>query len=160
MNNVFYMSTNFNSSNNVNLYYSFRDFLSMNIGESLSTFHSVRNGEKKQEFKNATITTSFSASVNVTKKLSLGSNVEYKRNTSSSSKAIDFTIWNASLDYRFLKGNNAEVKLMALDLLHQNTSIISYGDNYSITRGTANVLQQYFMVSFSYFPRKFGRKEK
>ncbi|MEO7315904.1 MAG: outer membrane beta-barrel protein [Ginsengibacter sp.] len=160
LNNVFYMSTNFNSSNNVNLYYSFRDFLSMNIGESLSTFHSVRNGEKKQEFKNATITTSFSASVNVTKKLSLGSNVKYNRNTSSSSKAIDFTIWNASLDYRFLKGNNAEVKLMALDLLHQNTSIISYGDNYSITRGTANVLQQYFMVSFSYFPRKFGRKEK
>jgi hypothetical protein len=84
VNNTFYQSDNFNSSGSVNLNYTFKDYLSINLGESLSTFHSVQNGENKREFKNATLSTTFSASVNFTKKLSLGSNIKYNRNTSRS----------------------------------------------------------------------------
>jgi hypothetical protein len=62
--------------------------------------------------------------------------------------------------YRFLKGNNAEIKFAALDLLRQNTSVINYGDANSFTIGTQNVLKQYFMTTISYYPRQFGKKGK
>lgn len=153
------MSNNFNNDTRVNIYYSLKDFLSINMGENLLFSRSVQNGINKNEFKNSTKSTSLSTSINFTKKLSMSSNITYNRNTSSGSAPIDFTIWNASAQYRFLKGNNAEIKLSALDLLHQNTSIINYSSNNSLSRGTVNVLQQYLMVSISYFPRKFGKKE-
>ena len=70
---------------------------------------------------------------------------------------VKFTLWNANLTYRFLKGNRGEVKFSALDLLHQNKSIINYAGANSQTFGYANVLQQYYMLTLSYYPRKFGR---
>lgn len=75
-----------------------------------------------------------------------GISITYNINKSSYSAENKFTIWNAALDYRFLKGNQAEIKFSALDLLHQNKSIIDYGENNSLTIGNVNVLQQYFMV--------------
>jgi hypothetical protein len=53
----------------------------------------------------------------------------------------------------------AEVKLSAMDLLkkYQNisNSVTEYGTSTRITNG----LQQYFLVTFSYYPRKFGKTE-
>ncbi|MEO8854610.1 MAG: outer membrane beta-barrel protein, partial [Ginsengibacter sp.] len=159
VNSVLIMSNSFTNNTNVNLHYRLKDFLVISLGENLSFFHSIQNASNKNEFKNSRKSTTFSTSINFTKKLTLSSNITYNRNTSSGSSSIDFTIWNASTQYRFLKGNNAEIKLSALDLLHQNTSIINYGSNNYLARGTVNVLQQYFMVTFSYFPRKFGKEK-
>lgn len=82
-------------------------------------------------------------------------------NTKSSGQKdnVYFTIWNADMGYRFLKGSNAEIKLSALDILHQNRSIYNSVYNNTITTSTANVLQQYFMLTLAYYPRKFGLKK-
>jgi hypothetical protein len=66
-------------------------------------------------------------------------------------------MWNASAAYRFLPGRNAEMKFSAFDLLHQNTGSINSGSGNVFTIGRTNALQQYFMLTLSYFPRKFGK---
>ncbi|HEY9535356.1 MAG TPA: outer membrane beta-barrel protein, partial [Mucilaginibacter sp.] len=83
-------------------------------------------------------------------------------NTKSSGQAnnVYFTIWNADIGYRFLKGSNAEIKFSALDILHQNRSIYNSVYNNTITTSTANVLQQYFMLTLAYYPRHFGLHKK
>jgi len=99
----------------------------------------------------------FSFNLDWTNKLSISSNVIYTQNRYNGIEQQAFTIWNASVNYRLLKGNIAELKFSALDLLHQNTGLINYGYNNSITQGTVNMLQQYFMLTLAYFPRKFGK---
>ena len=93
----------------------------------------------------------------MTKKFTLNSNISLNSNRTSASKSINYNIWNASAVYRLLKGNNAEFKFTALDLLRQNNSIINTGSANSFTFATRNVLQQYFMTTFSYYPRQFGK---
>jgi hypothetical protein len=76
----------------------------------------------------------------------------------SGTAANNYTIWNASMSYRFLPANNLELKCAALDLLNENKGIINSGNNLSFTHGTVNMLRQYFMATLTYFPRKFGKK--
>ncbi|QHS59087.1 hypothetical protein [Chitinophaga agri] len=87
----------------------------------------------------------------------LSSNITSNRFSSSAASAVSFTIWNASTSYRFMKERNLELKLSALDILAQNKSVANYSNSYTVTQEVRNVLQQYFMVTVSYFPRKFGK---
>ncbi len=82
-------------------------------------------------------------------------------NTKSSGQTdnVYFTLWNADIGYRFLKGSEAEIKLSALDILHQNKGINNSVYNNTVTSTTNNVLQQYFMLTLAYYPRKFGLKK-
>ena len=66
------------------------------------------------------------------------------------------TIWNGNASYRFLKSKQAEVKFTATDILKQFRNISYYANPDGVTSSVSNGLQQYFMVTFSYFPRKFG----
>ncbi len=144
----------------LNLYYTYGDKVAINLKQGYSYYHSKREGNNNNEFSNTVIPTAFSTSVNCSNKLTINSNITYNHTTSTGSDPINFTIWNASINYRFMKGNNLELKIAALDLLHQNTSIINFGNNNAITRGKTNVLQQYGMITLSYFPRKFGKTKK
>lgn len=148
------------NNNVLKLFYTFKDKMAIDLQEGYALYHSQQSGANDNVFKNNIQYTKFSASINLTKKLTLRSNVTYNHATSSGSPATNFTIWNANTSYRFLKGNNLELKFSAMDLLHQNTSIINYGSNNTLTHGRVNVLQQYFMFTLSYFPRRFGKKEK
>jgi hypothetical protein len=158
INSVFNISNNTYSDNGIGVLYSLRDFFALEVKEKLILFRSRQTGLDNNIFKSTIQKTIFSASLNFFKKITVNSNISFTRNTSTYSPARTFTVWNAGTSYRFLKGNQAEVKISALDLLHQNTNIINYGYNNMLTAGNVNVLKQYFMVSFSYFPRKFGVK--
>ncbi|WP_143305762.1 TonB-dependent receptor [Chitinophaga vietnamensis] len=153
-------SNSFSNSNSLNIYYTLSDWWAINLQELLLLYRSKQTGASNSEFKNSTQSTVLSTSVNFTKRLGIGSNISYNYTTSSGSKAATFTIWNANGTFRLLPGNILELKIAALDLLHQNTNIINTGLNNTLTRGTTNVLQQYFMFTVSYFPRQFGRREK
>lgn len=156
INSVLNYSGNFNNSNGLDVYYTLKDLLAVNLGQTFTFFHSKQSGLNNREFGNSAKATTLSANYNFTKNLSLSSNITYNSTASTNSKDIDFTIWNANVNYRFLKGNNGELKFSALDILHQNISIINSGNNNSLTTGTANVLQNYYMLTFSYYPRQFG----
>ena len=71
----------------------------------------------------------------------------------------NYAIWNAGATYRLFEGNTGEVKFSAMDLLHQNKGVINNSSGNTLTRGTVNALQQYFMLTFSWFPRRFGRRD-
>ncbi|MGY4385864.1 hypothetical protein ACVWYN_002912 [Pedobacter sp. UYP24] len=156
-NGVFTYSSNLNTYTSGGINYTYKSYLAMALSQSWSTYRSKQEAFNTQ-YSGKTVGTTLTASYNITKKLTLNSSISNNNSSSSNSKNITYTIWNANMVYRFLKGNNAEVKFAALDLLRQNTSVINYGNANSYTIGTQNVLKQYFMTTLSYYPRQFGKK--
>ncbi|HTL08878.1 MAG TPA: outer membrane beta-barrel protein, partial [Chitinophagaceae bacterium] len=67
-----------------------------------------------------------------------------------------FWLWNASIGKKFFKNRAGELKLSAFDLLKQNQSIVrTVSENY-IEDSRSNVLQQYFLLTFTYSLKNFG----
>jgi hypothetical protein len=68
-----------------------------------------------------------------------------------------YTLWNAGIGKKFLKNKTGELKLTVFDLLKQNQSIYrTVSENY-IEDAQSKVLQQYFMLTFTYSLKNFGR---
>jgi hypothetical protein len=68
----------------------------------------------------------------------------------------NFWLWNAGIGKKFWKKKAAELKLSVFDLLKQNQSIIRTVTGAYIEDGRNQVLQQYFMLTFSYSLKNFG----
>jgi hypothetical protein len=71
-----------------------------------------------------------------------------------------FTLWNAALGKKFLKGNKGELKLSVFDILKQNQSVSRTVNNTYIEDVQSQVLQQYFMLTFTYSLKNFGTPKK
>ncbi|GAA4317576.1 hypothetical protein GCM10023149_15200 [Mucilaginibacter gynuensis] len=155
INGALNVSNSVNNDNNLKIFYSFKDKLAVEAATSFSP-SSSKQLLFNTKYSSKNYSNSLSTSYNVTKRFNLSSNIMFNKSTSSNNVNVNFTIWNASATYRMLKGNNAEIKLAALDLLHQNTNIINYTGANSLTTGTQTVLKQYFMATLSYYPRFFG----
>jgi uncharacterized membrane protein YgcG len=68
-----------------------------------------------------------------------------------------FWLWNAAIGKKFLKNRAGELKLSVFDLLKQNQSIVrTVSENY-IEDAQSQVLQQYFMLTFTYNLKNFGK---
>jgi hypothetical protein len=140
------------------LIYSYKSTWSAGFGEYFNGNKTDQAGFSRSTYYNWT--TNFGFAFAFPRSIFFNTRVNF--NNSKSSAATDnvyYTIWNADVGYRFLKGAEAEIKLSALDILHQNKSISNYVYNNTITTSTANVLQQYFMLTLAYYPRKFGLKK-
>ncbi|MBS1605320.1 MAG: outer membrane beta-barrel protein [Bacteroidetes bacterium] len=157
VNGIWNYSNNLGSDNSISLYYTYKDRVALNLRQQLSWYRG-RQSALEQEFSNTGQATAFSASVNCTRRFMLNSNITYNHSTSTGSGPVSYTIWNASVVYRLLPGNNLELKLAALDLLHQNTSVVNSGSNNILTHTTSSVLQQYFMFTVAFYPRQFGKE--
>ncbi|MFZ1369639.1 MAG: outer membrane beta-barrel protein [Ferruginibacter sp.] len=68
----------------------------------------------------------------------------------------NFWLWNAAIGKKFLKNNAGELKLSVFDLLKQNQSITRTVSNFEIIDTQTQVLQQYFMLTFTYSLKNFG----
>ena len=67
-----------------------------------------------------------------------------------------FVLWNMGVGKKFLKEQKGELKLSVFDLLKQNKSISrTVNDNY-IEDVQSQVLQRYFMLTFTYKLKNFG----
>ena len=65
-------------------------------------------------------------------------------------------MWNANVSKYVFPKKQGLIKVQGFDLLRQYISVSrSVSDNY-IQDTQSNVLQQYFMISFTYFLNKFG----
>jgi hypothetical protein len=72
----------------------------------------------------------------------------------------NYILWNASVGYKFLKNNAAELRLTVFDLLGQNNSVSrTFTDIYNEDTRT-NVLTRYYMVTFTYNFRNYKKAEK
>lgn len=67
-------------------------------------------------------------------------------------------MWNASLGMKMLKDKGI-LKVKVFDLLNQNTSVRRYSNQDYISDTESLVLQQYFMLSFTYKVSKIGGKK-
>lgn len=68
-----------------------------------------------------------------------------------------FWLWNAGVGKKFLKKKVAELKLTVFDLLKQNQSIGREVTANYIQDTQSQVLQQYFMLTFTYSLKNFGK---
>jgi hypothetical protein len=65
-------------------------------------------------------------------------------------------LWNAAIGKKFLKNKVGELKLSVFDLLKQNQSIVRTVDARFIEDSQSQVLQQYFLLTFTYNLKNFG----
>lgn len=157
-NSILNYSRIFNTDHSFSLNYALSDKLATNIRLSRTTYRSKQHGFKNDEFRNVNLSNAVSISYNISKRFNINTNSNFNKSTSNNGLSISYVIWNTGATYRLMKGNNLELKLTALDLLNQNTSIINKSFVNENTIGTRNVLRQYFIFSTSYFPRRFGKK--
>ncbi|MCO6497709.1 MAG: TonB-dependent receptor [Chitinophagaceae bacterium] len=71
-----------------------------------------------------------------------------------------FWLWNVAIGQKFLKDNRGELKLSVFDLLKQNKSITRDVTESYIQDTRNQVLQQYFMLTFTYKLRNFGKPKE
>ena len=67
----------------------------------------------------------------------------------------NFALWNMSIGKKIFRNQLGEVSLMVYDLLKQNNNIRRNVNEVYIEDVRSNVLQQYFMVTFTYNIRHF-----
>ena len=67
-----------------------------------------------------------------------------------------YWLWNAGIGKKFLKNQAGEIKLSVFDLLKQNNSITRTVDPAYTDDVKNQVLQQYFMLTFTYKLKNFG----
>jgi uncharacterized membrane protein YgcG len=67
-----------------------------------------------------------------------------------------FWLWNAAIGKKLLKNRQGELKLSVFDLLKQNQSISRTVDANRTIDERNTVLQQYFMLTFTYNLKNFG----
>ncbi|MEO8854721.1 MAG: outer membrane beta-barrel protein [Ginsengibacter sp.] len=68
-----------------------------------------------------------------------------------------YWLWNMAIGQKFLKNQDGELKLSVFDLLNQNKSITRTVTSSYIQDQINQVLQQYFMLTFTYKLKTFGK---
>jgi hypothetical protein len=149
-------SSNRNNNYDIEIAYSFLDIVNLNAKQGFSFYKNLQSSNN-QQYNGLNNYTRFSGTLQLPKNLTWSSNVNFNTNKAENQATVHYTIWNASLAYRFMQGNSGEVKFSALDLLKQNKGVINNTNRNVQTFGFNNVLQQYFMLSLAYYPRKFGK---
>ena len=69
----------------------------------------------------------------------------------------NYWLWNIAIGQKFLKKQAGELKLSVFDLLKQNKSISRNVTDSYIQDVQNQVLQQYFMLTFTYKLKTFGK---
>ncbi|WP_025764465.1 TonB-dependent receptor [Dyadobacter tibetensis] len=67
----------------------------------------------------------------------------------------NYTIWNMSIGKKILPNNRGEISLNVFDLLKQNVSVKRYISDSFVQDTQSNVLQRYFLLTFTYNIRRF-----
>jgi hypothetical protein len=83
------------------------------------------------------------------------SNESYKGLTAAFNQ--NYWLWNMAVGQKFLKGEKGELKLSVFDLLNQNKSITRSVTSSYVQDQINQVLQQYFMLTFTYKLKTFGK---
>lgn len=139
------------------IHYTFGNLGALNLKENIGYYHSKQLGIINGGYNNLHLQTIFGAGINFSDFCNISSNVSFNSYPRLNVSPNRFIIWNASFALKFLRSKTLEMKISALDILRQNRGIYFLGNNNSFTQGTVNLLQQYYMFSLSYYPRKFQK---
>ena len=88
----------------------------------------------------------------------LTSDVWYSNNTGRAAGFNQRIVrWNVGLARQFFANKQGELKLQAYDVLNQNRSVVRNTTETYVEDVRSRVLQQYFLLSFTYNLRQFGK---
>ena len=150
---IFSTSRMQNINNSLRVYLALAEIVNFSVSQGINMSNSVQTGANLRSFKNTNYVTAANINLQYPKNMTLSNTLNYvKNNTTKQSSAL----WNAFLSYRFLKGKQLEAKVSAMDILRQNKNILIGSSGNGITTTVTNGLQQFYMLTISYFPRKFG----
>ena len=69
----------------------------------------------------------------------------------------NFTLWNAAIGKKLLPNKSIELRLSVFDILHENQSVYRTVNNTYIEDSKSTVLQRYFMFTFTYSLKNYGK---
>ncbi len=72
----------------------------------------------------------------------------------------NFTLWNAGIGKKLFKNKTGEIKVSVFDILKENQSVSRLVTNTYIEDSRSEVLKQYYMLTFSYNLKNFGKPVK
>lgn len=158
LNNVSNVSNNYNYNIGAVLASNISEYVDFNVSYS-ANFNNVINTIRPDQNNNY-VSQSAGVSLNLLSKK--GSFLQNSLSNESYSGLSDgfnqsYWLWNVSIGQKFLKSQRGEVKLSVFDLLKQNRSITRNVTEAYIEDTRNQVLQQYFMLTFTYKLRNFGK---
>jgi hypothetical protein len=111
-----------------------------------------------QAATNITQNYSLEIMVNITKKLLVDTeiNTNYNSRIAPGFRKV-FTNWNAAVNWKLFKKDQGNIRFIIYDLLKQNLNVYRNISQTYIEDVQMDILQQYFLVSFTYNIRKFAR---
>lgn len=144
-----------NLSNQFTIQFSLRSILILNLTQASQVYKTHQTGPGLNSFRNTNNSTKFGVTLNYPSNFTFSSTLENIDNSSLTKPTI---LWNGFVTYRFMK-QQGELKFSGTDLLKQFKNIINSVDSYGTSTRITNGLQQFFLLTFSYYPRKFGKTE-
>ncbi len=151
---IYNLSRSARLSNQLSVRFSLASILTVGISERLEENWVNQTVGVLNYFRNSSNTTNFNVNLNYPQDFSFGSTLDYIK---TSTLAKPTVLWNAFATHRFMK-QQAELKISAMDILKQYVNIFTSANAYGTSTSITNGLQQYFMLTFAYYPRKFGKK--
>ena len=153
-----FFSKTLNLTPSLSLEYNFRDLVTLEpfySVEFVDAEYSFNNREENYKNQNISLAlTSFWP-----EKFVIGSDISYQSiGNASPGFENSFYLWNASLGYEIL-GDKGTLKVKVFDLLDQNIATRRFTGDDFIQDTQELVLEQYFMLSFTYKMSKFGGKD-
>jgi hypothetical protein len=152
---VYNVSSTNSWSNTVSLQFTLRSILVLNVDRTMQDYTTKQTAAGLNSFKNANRITKFGAVLNYPSHFTFSSTLDYIDNSNLNKPT---NLWNAFATYRFMQ-QQAEVKFSAMDILKQYRNISNSVNTYGTITRVTNGLQQFFLLTFSYYPRKFGKTE-
>lgn len=140
-------------SSNISEYVDFTVGYDVNYTKTSSTLRNASAGQNNLQ-------QSPSATLNLLSKSGwfFNTNINYQNFKLEGAEGAEFTLWNAAVGKKFLSKKQAELKLSVFDILKQNNSFSQTLNRLNfIETTTTRVLQQYFMLTFTYSLRNFGK---
>ncbi len=150
---VYTVTRSNNLNNNLSVFYTLGDFGNVQASQAIHTNSSNQSGANLQSLKAVNYVTTGNLNISPIRDLTISNTINYVSNTTTGKTS---TLWNAFATYRFLKSKQAEVKLSAMDILKKNQNINTFAGVNNLSTTVSNGLQQFFMLTLSYYPRKFG----
>ena len=142
-----------NIRNSLRAFYTLGEIGTVQVSQSINNSSSNQTGGRLSSLKTINYVTQGNLNITPIKDFTISNTLNYvTNNTTKQSSAL----WNAFASYRFLPSKQAEVKFSAMDILKQNKNISTNVGLNNLSTTVTNGLEQFFMLTFSYYPRQFG----